>query len=400
MEVVQQADAEPLVRCVTLSLAKGTVTATEQWEELGLTKALERLEKRLPVVLVVNGRGVLHKQVNPTTSGQETDETLLATVLPAVKAAEFYVQRYRHPHTGFLSLARRDTVDALLTQLQAKGARVIALSFGPFVFGNVWPYIKEELQNWQDVAVSGFRLTLDEKGIVNFHSPAGTENRATEAKVKVGEDELEIDFLLAYAAALAEFTGAAGNLLLQAQPVEACREEHRQQKLFRFSFPVALAFFLCLLLGNFFVFTSQTAKNADLHTRLGHEQNSLNDLKKLEKDAAGKKAFLQATGWLGGGQLSFYADRLAATVPEAIHLKDLAINPLDEQGSKAANKRIFEAGSLAVAGSCSNPVDLNNWIKAVRQLDWVARVDRQNYTYEETKRQGTFSFYIQVKGGR
>jgi Tfp pilus assembly protein PilN len=399
LEVVLLADGQHLFRGAVLSLAKGVVTVQDRWEAESLDQLQRQLDKNLPVALLLNGKGILHRQVLLENTEQAMDDHLLASVLPAVKPAEFYVQHYRAETAGFFSLARRETVDRLLDMLQQQGLKVVRLGFGPFGFGSIWPFVGEGKEARSPVELPGHRLEMSEVGIIGYQATP-LEGGSSTGTVKIGEDELEGQHVLAYASAFSCLVEMATAPVLKAGSVEATAEEHRQQKLFRAGAAVALLFFFVLLLGNFLAFSSLSGQNAVLKGQMGSKKSSLGQLNGLEREVKEKREFLTATGWLGAPRLSFYADRLAATLPAAISLTELSLYPVDQKRSKVEGKQVFQMGAIAVRGTCKNPVELNEWLKTVGQLAWVARVERQNYAFDEASGVGAFEFYLQLKGGK
>lgn len=399
VEVSWQSAHMPAVRGVVLELSQDKVLLKDKWTLENLNQLSGRLSKGMPVALVLNGKGVLHKQVKLDRGGQTVEDTMLETLLPAIKPAEFYVQRYQAESNVFFSLARREKVEALCQQIKEQGANLIALTLGPFVFGGIWPYLQDENQSAAEKVVGDCHLQLEASGITGFRMITAEDNPAETKKSKIGEDELEEKYLLAYGAAFKELVTSSHSLFLQVAPVEASRAEYHYQKIFKLGLTTALTFFLLVLLGNFLLFNHFSGENSTLEQQLNNKRNSLFQLNKLEKETQEKRQFLQATGWLHSSRWSFYADRLAATLPKNVRLIDLAINPIDENLSKAQGHLIIENGLILVRGICSNPMALNEWIKKIAKLNWVERVEKQNYTYEDSKGEGKFDFYIRLKGG-
>lgn len=388
------------IRCLTLELRKGVVSilGKKQWESI--EKAEKELDKTIPVALVLNGKGVLHKTVTLSGADQVLNEQMLYTVMPAVKPADFYVQLYQAGKTGFFSLARRETVDKFLMELKGEGVKVIAISFGPFIFSATWPYIREEHGQGKMFMIGEHQLEMGESGIIGYQTLVADQCPTIDSEiVKIGDEQVEHEYVLAYAAAFSKVSGSVSGLQLTVEDVIASQDERRQQKLFRFGFTMALVFFFVLLMGNFLFFGSLSDKNADLQEQVGFHQGNLDKMAAMQKEAAEKRSFLQATGWLHDDRLSFYADRLASTVPAGIRLTEVSLNPLDRKLSKSVNKQIFEQGSMAVLGVCRSPVELNAWMQEIGRQAWVKGVDRRNYTYDQSKGNGTFEFRVKLREG-
>lgn len=398
LDISLQSDAKLFVRGIILELSKGKVLVKDKWALEGLDELPGKLSKGLPVALVLSGKGILHKQANPESPEQSINNLMLGALLPAIKPMEFYVQRYQAGCSAFFSLARRDKVDAICNQIKVQGANLIAISFGPFVFGNLWPYLQDERVAEKEIAVGDYILQIDAESITQFRIPAFEASRQEIRMRRVGEDDLEDTYLLAYGAAFQELVNSSNFLYMEASPVEANRVEYHHRKVFRLGLGITLAFFLIVLLSNFLLFASFSRKNSILEQKLAHKQNSLSRLNQLKKDVEEKRQFLLTTGWLHSSRWSFYADRIAVTIPKSVRLVNLAINPLDENLSKAQGHIVIENGLILIRGVCHNPIVLNEWMKKLAKLDWVDRIEKQNYTYDESKGEGKFEFYIRLKG--
>ena len=110
----------------------------------------------------------------------------------------------------------------------------------------------------------------------------------------------------------------------------------------------------------------------------------------MKKEVGEKEKFFQNEGWMQSSQTSFYADRIAATVPESVLLSSLSVNPVDDKNSREKRKKLFHEGLIVLTGTCKRPIDLNGWIKRLKDFHWAKKVDVENYTYDSGDRMGKF----------
>lgn len=402
IELVLQLGGEPLLRGVSLVLSKGTVNVKDKWELEGLDKLPGKISGNVPIALAVNGRGILHKPITIQSSDLDSDVSNLTSLFPAVNTEEFYIQRFQNKSIHYLSLARLAVIDSILNEIKEKGGNVITLSLGPFVVEEIAPYIQVSNsrveENPRAVLAGGFLLQVSKQGLSGIKPSSANILGDDGYKVTIGEDELEQEYLVAYAAAFSGLVGPSDSLSLTAAPIQTNKEEYVQQKLFRAGFITVLTFFFLLLLTNFFVFAHFSEQNIELQASLLENESTLEQVGVLEQTAKEKEEFLSATGLLNSPRLSFYADRLAVTLPSGVRLSQLSFNPVRSKDIREQGKLSFETGTIAVSGSCRNPTDLNSWLRSIKGLEWVEKIEQQNYAYDESNNEGAFNFYIKIKG--
>lgn len=398
MEAVQQPDGSLELRYVLLVQSKGLVSVLQKGVVAGSAALRLPPETDAPVALVLNGKGVLHRQLSAGSGERATGVELFRAAMPAADPGDFYVQEYHGASTTFLSLSRRSLVDRLLESGFGQGVRVVALHFGCVVLTHLWPYIREEVAG-HTLSLEEWQVSFSEEQITGFRQAPGPDG-AAQASLKIGDEEIEGKYVLAYAAALELVAALPEQAQLAVPKVAEARAEHRFKKLFQVGFAAVLTFFFLVLLGNFWLYAEMTRENDALQGLIGNRNKDLAQLTSLQRDVSDKKAFLKEAGWLASPQLSFYADRLAASMPEGLGLTELSINPYNTRASKDKRKAVFQMGTISVKGSCSNPLALNAWIRDLGKQEWIIRVADQSYSFDEGRKRGNFSFQIQIAEGK
>lgn len=389
VEVILLPDNQFNVTLCVLTQRKGIIHIEKKVAEIGKVEDLkEHLAVNLPVALVINGRSILHKRIEPQHYAVQAVDKLKASI-PNLNPGDFYLQDFVFPGGSFLSLLRRELLDKLLDEFDALGCKIVSLTVGPFVFKHLVTFIG--IASEQEVHLGNHQLTIKEGEIVQYKpfNEKGWDNL-----YKIGEETLEDKWLFAYAAALNELVLYKPGPSMAVERIVESKNEWEQAKLFRVGGWGVLLVFLSVLLFNFFLFSHLNQQNIALMSQIDSGDKSSGQIEKLNNEVKDHEHFLKNAGWLKPVQNSFYADRLISTVPKDITLMELAINPRDDRKSKAEKKPIFIPGIITVKGRCKDPQSLNEWLKEIHQLDWVLGTKEQNYTYDNTKRFGYFDFQI------
>ena len=397
LDLSWQAEATPIMRVILLSLVKGAVLIKDKWEVSDFNEFSRKIENNVPIALVLNGKNILHKESRLDKIEENSKLQRLSSLMPTLNLAEFYVQYYQAEETGFFSLIRSEKMNQICEQIGNLGYTITSLSLGPFAFKGILPFVLGEGETKEaEVIVGNQKIAILDGNIKAFKNLNPEESHLANITLKLGEDDIESKYLLAYAAAFRVLTNRPDNISLKVDLVENNRLEHIEKKKFKVGFASSLGFFFLLLLVNFLVFGKLSEQTSLLSRKLAAKQDNLKQLGKLGHEASAKKEFLEVTGWLDTPRTSFYADRLVSALPVGIRLTELAVNPLERKSSYNEGKLTFESGVIVVQGFCRNPIQLNNWIKSLGRYKWIRQVERQNYAFDEANAEGKFMFYVQL----
>ena len=145
-----------------------------------------------PVVLVLNGRGIIHRNYTAKT---ESIPEIFKSLFPDSKADDFYVQITETTSGGVLSLIRKDIVAGIVKEFDEKQVILLALSLGPFIT----PYFLKIAQlPISELKFDHCIIHCDASGII-------TEYKNVPEKyadgITIGEDVIPAIYLNAYTAA-------------------------------------------------------------------------------------------------------------------------------------------------------------------------------------------------------
>ncbi len=383
---------------LALRLQKGVVSITDQWQQaIGPGTAPQNLPKDLPYVLVLDGKGVLHKPITANSPAAPVER--LKEALPGVAPKDFYLQVTGGAETDFLSLIRRDVFDQLSGDWQAAGYWVVGTTLGPWVGAFLAAVLDPSASN-QTVPAGNHRLdTRQGKPLSITAMQANGDNDSDNDTLTIGDQRLGRLWVPAYAAGLSWLlTGG----IAPAPSIETVKQraaEWRQRKRFEATGKGLLAGIFLLLLLNFVVFGHLRKQIGGLETQVSRLSASSGKENEIFRQMQQKKAFFEQNGWLHGTHHSFLADTLAAGLPPGIRLLELGIHPNDEKQSRQEKRLVFVSSTVVVKGVCASPGPLQEWMYRLGQSRWVASMGEPSYQFDPQLKAGVFTLTIQVKEG-
>lgn len=388
VEVVFLGEEKISYNLVLLSLKKGLLTIHDVKEKIdSLEQLREAVPTGVPVSLVINGRGIMHRKFSTEDS---SEEKVLQTMLPNAKPADFYFQVLENGSQSFASIARKSVADALLNHFRAAQLQVICCSLGPFSATCLLPMLSN-INGF--LALGGFHLTIKENDITDFSSTA--EN--TGSVLEIGNERVNSALALAYAAAFQVLVPGVNPVSALINYVDAERSEFKNARTFKLMGWGILIFCLGILLINFICFTYLSEKNNLLLSKQASYQGMTSVLASLEKDVGEKEDFLRNAGWLLPSRTTLLSDRIGASVPVSVKLTALTIYPMDEKQSRTLKKEVFNTSIVKIEGACSRPTDLNPWLSRMDVLPGISDANVTSYLYDTKERHGNFIITLHLR---
>lgn len=394
IEIVLLADNVISINVVLLKKVKSSVAIEKQ--QAGITSIEELasfLDPKQPFVLVVNGKGIVHRKI--TLTENDTSLTLLNKLLPNANLNEFEIQQTAVDEShALISVIRSTSVSQLIDELTSKKLTNMAdCLLGPFAVSNIIPLLQpSELLNNQ-FRFSNYQLQLEENEIKDI-TVTQEQNTGT---VQVGDNTINSQLLVAFAAALSYFTGNH-NGINDSVLVQALKEEFRQKQKFELRGASLLIASFCILLINYFVFEHFWTKNGEMEAVLTSNQSALMRYDTLKAQLSLKKEFLERNGLLENSRTSFYADQLAAALPASIQWTDVNIHPLMKKKADEEQEIFsFENKTIRISGKCQKTTELNNWMKLIKEKNWIAGVTLTNYTRHNETEDGLFLLEVNLR---
>ncbi len=395
LEIVLAADGAVRMNVCALEKKKEsivTVFSKAGIEALGELR--EVVSKKTPVSLVINGKGILHKKL--LLSEQDTDKTILQKVLTGANPTDFYLQKVQvFDNQYYVSAVRKDLLDAWLKTLKEEGFWVIDCAMGPFAVNAIVPLILlGDAPADFNLNVGTFQITFGNQGTIE--EVQGVSWTASDKTIRVGEEPILADTLLCFAAAFGTLIQNEIRPHASIPYVKQEREEFTEKRKFQRRLYAFAAVLILVLSINFFLSSVYSKEKSALLLQLESGKDALLKLDKLKQKVDEKQLFLEKNDLLQTSRKSWYADQLAADLPEAIQLTRMNINPLQKKKGSEEDKISFDIDHLIVEGFCKKSTELNEWMKIIKNKKWIREVSLLNYSQDKTKEAAEFVISINM----
>lgn len=314
-------------------------------------------DKKLPVLLVIEGKGVLNKEIN---FENEAD-------LSWQKNIDFntiYYTDLKGRNSNFISFCRKNIVEESISQFQKNGFQVIDIYIGSFLGTLLNNALK------RDVLYSGdLKLEFENDILSGFSKQNETPNAIN---YQIGEETISSVFLPLYGSVIHFFV----------KPKEVSKtinsslnnEELIYKKAFNFLGVAMLAGFLLSLLISYFLIQYYGTKNSELNLQTVYSNQSYQLILDLEAQKEKKLNLLKESGVLSSKFFSFYSYEIMRTIPSAISLTELNIAPLKEE-YKENKKVLFDSGTIILKGETFQESSFNSWLENLKNMEWLQRFE-------------------------
>ncbi|MEQ9064064.1 MAG: hypothetical protein RIE58_07795 [Vicingaceae bacterium] len=347
-----------------------------------LSELIVDLDHELPVFITINGKGILHK-----FSGLQADKkTLISELIPQSNADDFYLQAYRvNEELMSVHLARKTSIDNLIDTLRSSGIKLLGVYFGlEIISGLKSIFLKEGSGVFH---FSTYEISFQNNEIQGVERKGSSQN---EECVEVDGKDLGASHMLSLSAAIQHFAQDPG-VVLQAVDLERIKLKHRESTFLIKSAVLFTTACFAILLINTLLFTNYNKKVRHLSMQSDLDQERVKTMQTLETEINLKKEFLRSNQ-LASKSLSFMADRIAALVPSGIMLEQMVLSP--EQTSSDADVIGFNSSVIQIRGALTKDVEINEFVNALRLLDWVKNVRVDDITREAKGKPGYFQLTI------
>lgn len=330
--------------------------------------------KTLPVILVIDGKGVLNKEID---FNNESDvnwqknidfNTIYHTSLKGLKS-------------NFISFCRKNIVDETLIKFQKNGLEVVDVYIGSFLSALLYGSIGKD-----KIVSNDLLLEFDNEKLIAFTK----QPTATNAKYyTIGKDTISSDFLPVY--------GALIDFFVKPKEVSKSKNEslNVEEIIYKKAFTVLgismLAGFFIMLLTSYFLIQYYGSKTAELNLKNVYSSQSYQMILDLEKQKEKKENILKEAGFLSSKFLSYYGYEIIKSIPADISLSTLNITPMGKE-TKADKKIGFETKTIIVKGETFSELSFSRWMESLKKMTWLhhfeiisLKKDKKNKSQFEVK---------------
>ena len=343
-------------------------------EDLG-----EQLKKQQALFLVINTSQVITKSVGRTKAA---DLAVVNKAFPNLNMEDFYYEVSEVCGSTLVSICRKPYVDEILEKLEAKGFAIIGCSLALHQLRQVEEFLPKD-----KVHLSNTEIVREEDDL--------TIHKTDPVKVSYNVNGIKTAslYLLSLSAALMHFfRNTTGFSNLEEQNA-SFQENFYQKRFFRLFSRALMVLLLIALLINFFVFNHYYQKVEQL--KQTSEINTSNKEKLMELNAliARKEKLVEDVLSSSASRSSLYLDEIASEIPETLLFTEIDYQPLKKK-IKKDKEILLHLGMIDIYGQSTNSDNFSLWIEHLESLDWVLRVDVEDYGFQAAN---TSFFKIKVR---
>lgn len=317
-------------------------------------KLLKTTDIKIPVILVMDGKGILHKKID-----NEKDLNWLKTI----DFANIYYTTFQYETIGFMSFCRNEQVDEKILFFQTNHFQVLDVYIGAFPVA----FLKNHI-NTNIVKAGPLELIFEGNELESF-----VKNDKT-TSIQIGQDNLLSTHLPLYASAIHFFL----------QPEEITKTENKinleelifQKAFTKLGLTMLVSFFVLLLIS----YTSIQYFNrmiTELNLEVIYSNQSYKQIKALEKRREQQLVILNESGLTSNIFISHYISDLLLTIPKSIKLSELNYAPIDKE-TKINKKILMTPNVILVKGQTNEEGVFNNWLINLKRLRGIRKFEVVN----------------------
>jgi len=338
---------------------------------------LEVIDTKLPVVLAIDGKGVLNKKVD------HTNEIDLAWQ-KNIDFSTIYYTNYVLNNFTFMSFCRKNVVEEWLEKFENKKIQILSIYIGSFLSTLLAETINEER-----IVSGNLNLVLEQNKLVDFNKLVTIPDK----KYKVSENLVTNYTLPLYGIALHYFVKNE-SVTLSERKTDSI-DEVIYKKAFSFFGILMLVFFLVSLLLSYMGIQYYASKNAELNIQNVYSNKAYQQIISLEEQKKDKEKIIHDSGFLSDKFLSFYAYEIISSTPNSLSLDELNIAPLQKL-VKHNEKVEITPGTLIVKGVTIDEEEFNSWLRDLKKMNWIAKFELESLK-KDKKNNTQFSLKIRIK---
>lgn len=351
-----------------------------------LTELNKYCNTKTPIVLCLDGKGIIHKSAPVSLDLDKTEA--VHKIFPNANASDFMITIDKITDSNsMLSLARNEVISEVVSKLP-DGLFVIEYILGPMAINQILPLL---LHNNSVLKCDTYSLKISNNKIAEIEKVDLGNNKII---FNIGGENIPDNVIIAFSAAFRYFTGNEESVCYKAD--ECSSNDFFYKRIFTYSGWIALFVIFFILLANFIVFDNYRQRQSELSSRLSVNQDLLKQIDTLKNELSVKQIFIEKNGLLSFSKQSFYADRIASSIPDNVNLSLMKQCPLKTKLIDQIQPDI-QNDVILIEGESKNSVRLNEWINKLSLENWIEQVDVTNYSQENSNSRGKFSIKIKLK---
>ncbi|MDX9928264.1 MAG: hypothetical protein RBS37_00250 [Bacteroidales bacterium] len=367
LEAVFQPDGGVILNYVGIKKQGGVICVEKAEQFHTVADFLKVADKKYPVYLSYDGRGVLHRQYSASKADYDIGDL-------HVRSSETdVVEQTVNLNDGSMikSYTRRDRVAELLDELTVNGYYVFQIILGPFACR-----VLAETDNLEgSITIPGYRLQYTGGILTGF---TRTEDYYTKSSFMVEGKEISLDFMIAFANSVCHFQGITESGI--DYPLLSIRtEEFRYKNMIgRLKLPFLICCFVALVL-NYLIYERHRTSNAKMRNELAGEALVIKGYERLASILDQKERYLSSSGYYERTLISYYSDRIAGSIPDGLKITRMTFSPEDKKVPGVSDVTYTDE-IIKIFGFTESGIALNRWIQSLNEFEWIEDVRILGYS--------------------
>lgn len=376
---------------IELSKIKSTINISNRRSSVAnISDIIELISTSVPVIISVDGKGVLHKKCR--NNDGDNDTIIFNNLFPNIDLNDFYYQTLETGDKNLhVSIIRRSIIDDIISKFEKKGLFVLDLSLGVFEIHNIIPF----LEKYHEINAKNHRIIISDNRILSIEKLNGGTN-VVKSNYHIDNEAIEPEFILPFSLAFTYFLNKQVSHSIDSEKLIKGKSEFVYSMFIKQAGKLVLGLLLIVLLVNFIVFTHYNNKNNSLSMQYSLEKENINTLNSLENKLRSKEKLIQDKKLFLRSRFSFFCDRIALLTPEEVQLIELDVQPLVASIEKDELIEITPA-MITVKGISNSSIVVGDWITKLKQEDWTKKIIMKDYNFDNKNEKANFNIEIELK---
>lgn len=344
-----------------------------------ITELSKSIGKSIPVWLSITGRQVIIRKL-----ASDPGSAYLNHILPNAREDDFLVNLVKNQDGSvFISAIRAEQIQTIASEFSSNGITVLGLSLGAAPVSFLY---RTGLLRQPEIVLPGYSVTASSDEIIEIRLSETNETK----NYSLENDTIKNSLILPFAISLSYLANRSGIDKQVIGDYKPDAEAYTYKIINRSVAYLAMGLFFFILLINFFIFTWYNNRYQMLSSELSYQRNFFSQRDSLRNELALKTNIIKQAGLGQNTEFGYYADRIASTVPNAIVLERMSLNPLTEKIK--TDQPVSFRKYIYLSGKTAGSIILNEWINTLEDFDWIR--DIEIVRYEKTENRGDFELKI------
>lgn len=342
-----------------------------------------------PITLSITGKGVISKKVIFSENDSLQLNDLIKQHLPTIDAKEFYIQFYKNEtQSGFLSICRKEQVDDLLKHFVNEKSEIVNVFIGSLVCNA----LSGLTTSYNRLNTSLYQLDLV-NGYVEAVVPTVTANESD--TLNIGDLTIVTKQTIAFASGFSYLTRQQ-NYISDDVSITNLLSNHLEKIKIRILLFTLIAIIFIISGINSVLFFQKFEEDSALQVELNLYESKNTQITQLLDNYQKKKSLIEQAGIFDNKKLSVFADKIAASLPNDIVLRELYFNP--EIGETEEDSLMdFQQHQLIIKGNCNKSLLLNEWVNVLKSQSFIKSVNLENFIFNSEGHLPNFVLKIETE---